>query len=122
MLFRSYNHLNGWKTKKEDYLRNIEDCNKLISSKLFRPPYGRISYNQAFHLRKNYKIIMWSVLTCDFDQKILSQKCLKNSIENTKNGSIVVFHDNIKAEKNIDFVLPRYIEYFSKKGFTFKTL
>jgi len=118
----TYNHLNGWKTKKTDYLNNVEECHKLTASKLFRPPYGRISFSQAYELRKYYKLIMWSVLTCDFDTKLKPQNCLDKSIDNTKNGSIVVFHDNIKAQKNIDFVLPRYIEYFLQKGFSFHTL
>ena len=118
----TYNHLNGWKTKKDVYLKNVDACNKLIESPFFRPPYGRITPLQAFELKDKYKIIMWSVLTYDFNQKLTPDTCLKNSIEKTRNGSIVVFHDNIKAEKNLNYTLPRYIEHFLNKDFVFKTL
>lgn len=118
----THNHLNGWKTNKENYYRNVEDCNKVVRSPLFRPPYGRITYNQASEIKEHYKIIMWSVLSYDFDAKLSANECLKNSITYTRKGSIIVFHDNIKAEKNLSYVLPRYIEYFLKKSYNFKTL
>ena len=109
-------------TTPQYYLENIGACNKLVGSQFFRPPYGRITSKQASELKENYKIIMWSVLSYDFDQKISPQDCLKRTIEKTNKGSIVVFHDNIKAEKNIDYALPRYIEHFLNKNYVFKTL
>jgi len=118
----TYNHLNGWKTKKDIYLENVYKCHKLINTSLFRPPYGRITYPQAFAIKTEFKIVMWSVLTYDFKQNINPEKCLKNSIKNTKKGSIVVFHDNIKAEKTLSYTLPRYIEAMLEKDFVFKTL
>lgn len=133
------NHLNGWKTKKIDYLEDISNCEHVISSistslntgsveksrksKLFRPPYGKIKKQQAKEiLQKGYKIIMWSVLSADFDTTISKEKCLQNVLKNTKNGSIIVFHDSLKAAEKLRFVLPKVLEEFSKKGFSFKAI
>lgn len=118
----TYNHLKGWKTNFEDYIYNVDICNKLVGVPLFRPPYGRITRKQAALLKDNYKIIMWSVLSYDFDQKLNAAKCLKKSIDKTRKGCIIVFHDNVKAEKNLIYTLPRYIEHFKKKNYNFKTL
>jgi peptidoglycan-N-acetylglucosamine deacetylase len=127
----TYNHLNGWKTETEKYLKNIEACEEVfqlncephvhINTTLFRPPYGRISYRQIA-LLNHYKIVMWDVLTHDYNSNISEEKCLRKSIEATRNGSIIVFHDSIKASKNMSFVLPRYIDHFADKGYTFKAL
>jgi len=118
----TFNHLNGWKTTKKMYLENVEQCQKIIDSHLFRPPYGRISYAQANVLKDKYKIIMWSVLTYDFDKSIPPEKCLTQSIKRIKKGDIIVFHDNIKAEKNMKFGLPRLLEHLLENGYRFKTL
>ncbi len=121
----TFNHLNGWKTQADEYLRNTQFCQKFLTSKklLFRPPYGRISRKQAKLLQeKGYEIIMWDVLSGDFDQKLSPEKCLNKTIEATESGSIVVFHDNVKAEKRLSYVLPRYMEHFLAEGYTFETL
>jgi len=118
----SYNHINGWKTSNDEYFTNIEKADKLINSKLFRPPYGRISLSQIKPLSKIYSIIMWTVLTYDFDQKVNKEQCLSNSIKNTKSGSIVVFHDSLKAEKNLIYSLPLFLNHFLNKGYTFSLL
>lgn len=118
----TYNHLNGWKTDGETYLSNVAKCRSVVDSDIFRPPYGRITYKQAGALKKNYKIIMWSLLTYDFDKRISPAECLDKAIKNTRNGAIVVFHDNIKAFSNMSYALPLYIESSLNKGFTFKTL
>ena len=131
----THNHLNGWKCSNAKYLKNIELADKAIqkfnksnlktinSEQLFRPPYGKIKPLQAIKLRENgYKIIMWDVLSVDFDQKITVEKCLKNVIENTKNGSIVVFHDSIKASENLKYSLPKVLDYFRNKGYVFKRI
>ena len=91
-------------------------------SVLFRPPYGRIKQSQGRILKEKYKIIMWDVLTCDYDQKLDAEKCLQNSIKATKKGSIVVFHDSIKAEKNLRYVLPKYLTHFANLGFEFRKI
>ncbi|NLP57753.1 polysaccharide deacetylase family protein [Lutibacter sp. B1] len=126
------NHLNGLKTKNGKYLENILLAEQQIetyskpktqNSKLFRPPYGKLKLSQAKKIRKNnYKIIMWDILSADFDLSISKEKCLQNVIDKTKNGSIIVFHDSIKASKNLKFVLPKILEYFSAKGFVFKKI
>jgi len=126
------NHLNGWKTKTADYLQNIEDAEKyfeenrkseIVNFKLFRPPYGRITLSQSKNLRKKgYKIIMWDVLSADFDANISNEKCLENVIRNIENGSIIIFHDSPKASEKLKFVLPKVLEYYSAKGFKFGPL
>jgi peptidoglycan/xylan/chitin deacetylase (PgdA/CDA1 family) len=135
----THNHLNGWKSSNATYLKNILKCEKSIQSKmknnsnsklkthnselLFRPPYGKIKSSQARKLREEgYKIILWDVLSADFDQKISKEKCLQNVIDNCENGSIVVFHDSLKAEGNLRYVLPKILEYLSNKGYDFKRI
>ena len=151
-------HINGWRTNKENYLNNIdksEKCfrfvvsglqssvsslqspvsglqsrvnrqktnNKQLTTNLFRPPYGKIKPNQANKiLKKGYDIVMWDVLSGDFDLSLSKENCLKNVIKNTNDGSIVVFHDSEKAFKNLEYALPRALDYFSKKGYVFKSI
>jgi peptidoglycan/xylan/chitin deacetylase (PgdA/CDA1 family) len=123
----TYHHLNAWKTEKRVYLENIELCKQEIEkqgvkSDLFRPPYGKLSFNVRKDIIQEHQIVMWDVLSYDFDPTISPESCLKNSIKNTQNGSLIVFHDNIKATKNIEYALPRYLEYFSERGFVFEKL
>ena len=118
----TYNHLNGWKNSKEDYLENIEKCNAYAKSNLFRPPYGKLMINQYKDLKRKYKIVMWDVLSGDFDLNLSKEKCFKNVVENAKKGSVVVFHDSIKAELRLKYTLPKVLEYYSNRGFTFGTL
>ncbi len=118
----SFNHLKGFSTPNEDYFINIEKASKYIDSSLFRPPHGQIKPSQIKVLNKRYKIIMWSVLSGDFDPKLNYDICTKNVIENAKNGSIIVFHDSLKAEKNMLPALENTLVYFSKKGFDFRSL
>ncbi|WP_456420368.1 polysaccharide deacetylase family protein [Lutibacter sp.] len=125
----TYNHLNDSITEAQAYIDNIEKAeitinrSKQLSSKLFRPPYGRLKYSQSIKIRKlGYKIIMWDVLSADFDTSISKEKCLENVIRNTENGSVILFHDSNKASKNLKFVLPKILEYYTEKGFTFKKL
>ena len=117
-----YNHLNGWETNNSTYFNNIEACNKLINSNLYRPPYGRMKQSQYTHLKDKYNIIMWDVLTGDYRKDITPEACLKRTIENTREGSIVVFHENEKAKQNMYYSLPRYIEHYLKKGWIFDAL
>jgi peptidoglycan/xylan/chitin deacetylase (PgdA/CDA1 family) len=117
----TYNHLNGWNTHTGEYIQNIEKCAEVVSSKLFRPPYGRIKKSQISMLKSQYSIIMWDVLSGDYDKTITPEQCLKNSLGTIRNGSIVVFHDSIKAQKNLEYALPRFIEYAKKNGFEFES-
>ena len=127
----TFNHEKGWKTNTKEYLQSILKTEKLLQkskiltqkSQLFRPPYGKIKPSQTtLLLKNNYKIIMWSVLSGDFDATITTEKCLNNVINNTENGSIIVFHDSIKAFDKLQIVLPQVLEYFSNKGYVFKKI
>ena len=120
----TFNHLNGWKTNKQDYIENAklfeEEYGKLSTEKcqLFRPPYGKIKPSQSKILRAmGYKIIMWDVLSVDFDVTITPEQCLENVLKNVRSGSIIVFHDSVKAFVNLEFVLPRTLEFLKQKGF-----
>lgn len=119
----TFNHINGWITSTNKYLFNVLQCNELLNTQLFRPPYGKLKLSQLFLLRKrDYHIILWSVLTGDFDSKISPEKCLSNAIKNTKEGSIVMFHDNFKAKENLYYTLPLFIEHFINLGYKFNIL
>lgn len=118
----TYNHFNGWKHKTKAYIDNVEKCQKLSQSELFRPPYGRISRSQIKALRAKYKIIMWDVLSGDFDTSISPEQCYKNIIKHTKNGSIIVMHDSEKAGIRMTETLPRILKHFSEKGYRFKAI
>ena len=125
----TFNHIKGWQVENEVYFDNILKCKNEIeatipglNTNLFRPPYGRIKGSQGKYLLQDYKIIMWDVLTCDYDKLLKPEKCLTNSIKATASGSIVVFHDSIKAEKNLQYVLPRYLSHFKDKGYKFESL
>ena len=119
------NHLNGYKTNTSEYLKNISECEKKFKKKttLFRPPYGKLKISQAKKLKKEgYKIIMWDVLSADFDTSITPEDCLKNVIRNVNNGSIIVFHDSVKAQEKLKYVLPKILEYYTYKGYRFNTI
>lgn len=116
----SYNHISGWKSSNKDYFTNIEKAKTLINSDLFRPPYGRITPSQIRVLKKQYSIIMWTVLSYDFDKNVSREQCLKNSIIKTQPGSIVVFHDSMKSANNLLYALPLFLKHFTDEGFVFK--
>ena len=118
----TYNHLNGWNTGIEEYIENVEKAAKLIKSDLFRPPRGMIRINQAQQLLEKYKIVMWNVLSVDYDRDISPEQCLRNVTSNAKEGSIVVFHDSIKAQKNMQYALPKTLEFYAEKGYSFASL
>jgi len=119
----SYSHLNGWKSKNSAYIEDVERCAAIINTKLFRPPYGRIGLRQLTALqKKNYQIVLWDVLSGDFDPKLSKEQCLKNVLQNSKNGSIIVFHDSAKAFEKLTYVLPLVLEHYQKLGFEFKSL
>jgi peptidoglycan/xylan/chitin deacetylase (PgdA/CDA1 family) len=124
----TYNHMNGWTTNLINYIENVRKCDAEIrkagSERLvtcFRPPYGRINRKQIAALPQ-YKIIMWDVLTHDYNQSLSPDACLRRSIKATRNGSIIVFHDSLKAERNMTYMLPRFIDHFLEKGYQFKSL
>jgi len=125
----THNHVKGWKTNTKSYIDEVFLCEKAFegqnfkSNKLFRPPYGQITPKQIKKLQEiNYKIVMWNVLSVDWDQSLSKETCLSNVMNHVNYGSIVVFHDSIKALKNMQYTLPKVLEYFSDKGFTFKRI
>jgi peptidoglycan-N-acetylglucosamine deacetylase len=120
----TYDHLDGWKTGNAKYLQNILKAKDIIDSDLFRPPYGRITPGQQKDLKKQQavKIIMWSVLSGDFDKHITPEQCCENVLKNTVSGSIVVFHDSEKAEERLRYALPEVLKYFSEKGYIFEKI
>ena len=121
----TFNHLNGWKTRNEEYMSNIAEAKKYIDSDLFRPPYGRISKFQLKLLQlDSYKLktIMWTVLSGDFDLTISKERCLRNVVNKSGNGSIVVFHDSEKAFEKMAFTLPKVLEHFSERGYRFEKI
>lgn len=133
----TFNHLNGWKTHNNKYFDNIKKCDEILSNSgyqnsgtiLFRPPYGKIKKSQIkkiLALNANqtykYKIIMWDLLSYDFDTTLSPEKCLSNLINKTRNGSIVVFHDSLKAFPILKKVLPSYLDYLNKNKYEFGLL
>jgi peptidoglycan/xylan/chitin deacetylase (PgdA/CDA1 family) len=123
----TFNHLSGWSTANEKYLSNIELFENAVSEKiqnsslLFRPPYGRIKRSQIRSL-SNFKIIMWDVLAFDFYKNLSPEKCFKNTKDAVRDGSIIVFHDSLKAERNMKYAFPRLVEDLLQQGYTFKKL
>ena len=135
----TYSHLKGWKTKTKSYLSNTErtesvidlqfqnikdgDHNEAQSVKLFRPPYGKFKTKQSRKLQQlGYKIILWDVLSYDWDKTVSENGCLNNVIDIAKEGSIVVFHDSLKAAKNLKYALPKVLDHYSKLGYEFKAI
>jgi peptidoglycan-N-acetylglucosamine deacetylase len=120
----TFNHLNGWKTDNKVYLQNIEKARELIDSDLFRPPYGRATGLQIRSLKEklNYKIVMWDVLSGDFDPSVSGKLAADRVIQKSRSGSIVVFHDSAKAYKVLTVALPIVLAYFSGEGYSFETI
>lgn len=145
----TYHHIKGWKTNIKDYVFEVEKAQAEIEkfpnpnskfqdnsvkqstfknqqspiNNLFRPPHGQITPNQGKKLiALNYKVIMWDVLSFDWQKETSEEECLANVISKSKKGSIIVFHDSVKASKNMMYALPKVLEYFSEAGFKFKSL
>jgi peptidoglycan/xylan/chitin deacetylase (PgdA/CDA1 family) len=126
----TFNHLNGWKTSDEEYIKDIGEAKKYIDSKLFRPPYGRITKFQIRLLTASenvkqktvFKIIMWDVLSGDFHITSTPEKCMRNVTAHSKEGSIVVFHDSEKALPRMQKTLQESLRFFSERGFRFDTI
>ncbi len=121
----TFNHLKGWKTDDATYLENFEKCQQLTGTRLFRPPYGRIKKSQIRSIRSRYpdmNIIMWDVLSGDFDLKRSPEGCYHNVEKHVENGSIIVFHDSLKAFERLQYALPRSIAMLKAAGYQFRTL
>ncbi|MDQ3550093.1 MAG: polysaccharide deacetylase family protein [Bacteroidota bacterium] len=122
----TYNHLNAWKASPQQYERDIKEAAAFITSSLFRPPYGRIRSSNVEGIRKTLgdeaQIIMWDVLSADFDNSFTPEQCLQHVLKNSVPGSVIVFHDSEKAYKNLRYALPLVLENFEKRGYTFKKI
>ena len=126
----THHHLNGWRTDDATYLDNVAACAQALrthnpsrpSSSLFRPPYGKIRRRQIKALKAHYTLVMWDILSGDFDATFDARVCLQKSIRHTQPGTIIIFHDSYKAQKNLAYVLPRYLEHFARAGYTFSPL
>ncbi len=118
----TYSHISGWSTKTKNYLADIEKCASLVESNLFRPPFGKMSIHQMFALPKQYRIVMWTLMSYDFHENIDAQLITNTFLRKTKKGAIWVFHDNPIAIDKIKQTLPFLLEYFKNKGFTFDSL
>lgn len=116
------NHLKGAETSLQMYLDNIEQAHKHIKSQFFRPPYGRMTRAQKLAVSKNYKIVLWDVLTNDFDAKVSVEELIRQTLRHTRNGSIVVFHDSLKAAPRMLPALPVLIDQWKAQGYRFDVL
>lgn len=118
----SYNHPDGWKTSTITYVKNALRAQQSIASTYYRPPYGRISMAQSTLLKKRFKIVMWHVISGDFDSSITKEKCLDNVVSNAERGSIIVFHDSVKAAPHLHYALRGTLEHFAALGYRFEAL
>jgi peptidoglycan-N-acetylglucosamine deacetylase len=118
----TFNHPNGWLCTAADYLSDVDQAAQVIDSNLFRPPYGRIRKQQSDFILQHYRIVMWDVLSYDFNNNLSPQKCLSNVINHCRPGSIIVFHDSLKASTNLKYTLPLLLEYLSNKSYKFLSI
>lgn len=116
----TFNHLNGWKTHTFNYLKNVQRCGQVVDSPLFRPPYGTLRPAQTRSLKQRYRIVMWDVLSGDYDPNITPEQCLQNVLDNVRPGSIILFHDSLKAEERMRYALPKVLEKLSAEGWRFE--
>jgi peptidoglycan/xylan/chitin deacetylase (PgdA/CDA1 family) len=121
----TFTHVNGWKIKDEIFFSEIKEAGKFIDSSLFRPPYGKVTRFQLKYIQSsglNLKVIMWGVVSGDFDEAVTPEKCLRNVLKNARSGDIIVFHDSEKASEKIRYALPRVLMHFSEQDFAFEKI
>lgn len=126
----THNHFNGWNTRDDLYFENVEKCKTVLidsvgvpeTEMLFRPPYGKLKPSQYRKLKLEYKIVMWDVLSFDFDLNMDKELVMKSVLKHSEEGSIIVFHDSLKAKPKVEFALPKMLEHFTAKGFKFEKL
>ncbi len=118
----TYNHLNGWKNSTADYLSNFKKYEEVNQSSLFRPPYGKIKKAQARVIEKTHRIVMWDIISYDFDHQTTPEQCLGYVKKHVRSGSIIVFHDSKKAWPNLREALPKTLEYLKKEGYRLEAI
>ena len=116
----TFNHFGGLRHVKDEYLANTDKANEQIQSDLFRPPHGWMRWGQYRMLKKRYRIIMWDLVTRDYSKRLDGPQVLAKVKKYVRNGSIITFHDSLKAEKNMKYALPRAIEWLKEQGYEFK--
>lgn len=118
----TFNHIRGFLNSTSDYIENVKLASEYISSNLFRPPHGDLRLQQVYLLRKDFEIIQWDVISRDYNRKLTGDEVLTIVKKYTRNGSIIVFHDSLKAQKNMMYAMPKAVEFLKSKGFEFATL
>lgn len=118
----TYNHWQGLKHRDRDYFRNIEKAGEYIDSDLFRPPHGWLKASQYRFLKRKFRIVMWDLITCDYNRRLSPEKVFRNVTEFVRPGSIITFHDSIKAQPNLTEALPRAIGWMKEQGYRFETI
>lgn len=118
----TYSHLKGWYTPDQEYFDDIRLAAQFVPSSLYRPAYGMITPRQLRYLKQHYRVVMWDVMSYDFARQTSPEKCLRNVVRWSKAGSVIVFHDSMKASENLLYALPRVLEYFAEKGFSFESI
>ncbi|OON67083.1 polysaccharide deacetylase family protein [Hymenobacter sp. CRA2] len=124
----THRHLSGWTTSREEYLQDIARCQQALDElqpgapRFFRPPYGRITPGLQRALQPGYRVVMWDLLTCDYDRAYAPEQCLRDALRLTRPGAVVVFHDSLKASPNLRYVLPRYLQALAERGYQFGAL
>lgn len=118
----TYNHLQGSKVTARNYIRNVMEADRIIQSNIFRPPHGLIRWKQSRILRSHFMIVMYDLVTRDYSKKLTGEQVFKNVRRFARKGSIIVFHDSLKAEKNMKYALPKSIEWLLAKGYTFEKI
>jgi len=111
----TYSHLKGWQMDNTEYFNDIDLADNFIHSDLFRPPYGKFTGSQIRHLSDRYQVVMWDILSLDYEPNVVPEKVVTNVLDNVRGGSIVVFHDSVKAEPNLTYALPRVLESLSSR-------
>ncbi len=115
-------HMNGWLVTNSAYFEDVKKAQSYLTTKLFRPPYGKIRPSQVYRLKKEFRIIMWDVLSKDYDRELTGADCLRRVLQQTRLGSIIVFHDSLKAESRMRYALPFVLKHFSELGYSFKRI
>lgn len=115
----TYHHIQGLFTSTDKYMKDVIDAHKLINSRYFRPPHGHMRFSQVMEVSHSFEIIMWDVITRDYNKKISPSTILNYVKKYSRNGSIITFHDSLKAEKNMKIAMPLAIEWLRNNGYKF---
>jgi peptidoglycan/xylan/chitin deacetylase (PgdA/CDA1 family) len=118
----TYSHLNSYRTGINHFVKDVYRARKFIDSRLFRPPYGRIRPIAARILLPRFRIILWDVLSMDYDTELEPRMVMYNVVSEARSGSIIVFHDNLKARTNLEYALPKVLDHYTRAGYKFLPL